>query len=73
MCRTRECCRWGEPGSRPSGQADHTRATGDHLATTGRPPFDGRLTDYRPELTWTPLTLPTGWDRRHASGADPAW
>ncbi|SHM32403.1 DUF402 domain-containing protein [Cryptosporangium aurantiacum] len=32
-------------------------------ATAGRPPFDGWLTDFRPDPGWTPPGLLAGWDR----------
>lgn len=59
-----------QPGRWTSVQAHHIRATGEHLislATTGQPPFDGRFTDYRPDPTWAPVTLPDTWDRPHTT------
>ncbi|GAA3391083.1 DUF402 domain-containing protein [Cryptosporangium minutisporangium] len=52
--------------------ADRTRleaSTAIDAATAGRPPFDGRLTDFRPDPAWTRPELPVGWDRPAVSRA----
>lgn len=46
--------------------AERTRleaAAAIDAATSGRPPFDGRLVDFRPDPAWPAPTLPDGWDR----------
>jgi protein associated with RNAse G/E len=46
------------------------RAEGERLiklAQAGQFPFDGAMTDYRPDPTWpVPTEMPTGWDRPRA-------
>jgi hypothetical protein len=37
------------------------------LAEAGEFPFDGRMTDFRPDPAWTvPVAMPAGWDRPRA-------
>jgi hypothetical protein len=37
------------------------------LAEAGEFPFDGTMTDYRPDPTWpVPTDMPAGWDRPRA-------
>lgn len=46
------------------------RAEGERLvklAEAGEFPFDGTMTDYRPDPTWSvPVDMPAGWDRPRA-------
>ncbi|WP_035857121.1 DUF402 domain-containing protein [Cryptosporangium arvum] len=52
-------------GDIPTRVADRTRleaAKAIDAATAGRPPFDGRLTDFVPDPSWTVPTLLDEWD-----------
>lgn len=53
-------------GDLPRRVADRARLEASaaiDVATAGRPPFDGTLTDFRPPTDWPAVTLPAGWDR----------
>ncbi|WP_308208426.1 DUF402 domain-containing protein [Paractinoplanes aksuensis] len=56
------------PGRWTTTEATAIRATATALvsrAAAAEFPFDGRWTDYRPDPTWPPLTLPPNWDDPH--------
>jgi len=59
--------RIGHPAYWTEQEAVRIRETGERLIPAieaGRYPFDGYLTDFRPEPDWKPTTLPPGWDAR---------
>jgi len=58
----------GGPGRWTAEEVPGIRAAGEHLmalAAAGKPPFDGRYVDYRPDPAWGPVTLPDDWDVPH--------
>ncbi|MFG1606586.1 DUF402 domain-containing protein [Actinoplanes sp. NPDC049265] len=58
----------GTPGRWTAAQVPSIRAAGESLmamAAAGEPPFDGRWTDYRPDPSWEPVTLPANWNHPH--------
>jgi len=60
--------RTGRDGYFDAEAAGRIRAEGERLiklAESGEFPFDGTLTDFRPDPAWRPAALPPGWDRAH--------
>jgi hypothetical protein len=58
--------RVGHPSYWNQSEADSIRAAGERLIPTieaGRYPFDGSLTDFKPDPSWKPTTLLPEWDR----------
>ncbi|HEY2795157.1 MAG TPA: DUF402 domain-containing protein, partial [Micromonosporaceae bacterium] len=57
--------RSGHPSFWSRSEAERIRAAGERLVPdieAGRFPFDGTLTDFRPDASWAPSTLLPGWD-----------
>jgi hypothetical protein len=57
--------RIGHPAYWTDGEAVRIRQAGEGLIPlieAGRFPFDGWLTDFRPDSAWGPTRLPAGWD-----------